>query len=430
MIHKILMLILFSGTFIYSQWIDNPGYKQKATELSLLSITSLHIHEERVMVNGSNATGSYSLLYSDDDGSTWTEAIYGDKTISMTVFASISADTIFTYGSSIFGTKAMHISTDKGNTWTKLDGDFSVLPLFFVPSEMAGNSERIILTGLDNNNGVVMTEDHGKTWSTLDVFGTEGNRVNINALLEVNNEFFAAGEGFYKANFDSMKWSLVNNLEVLDAVYENDKFYGSDVKIFESSDFGVNWTDHEILGSNLGERITIIGDKLFVSIAEAGNPRVVMFTNLADEVDITEGLTDYSQSSRILKWVNNSASIYAIRSTSTSLWQYKFSGATAIDDDSQVTEFQLFQNYPNPFNPATTITFSIPDINIYQSGSSNVVLKIYNLLGETVAELINENLAAGVHTVDFDASNLNSGIYFYELKTGNFLSTKKMILLK
>ncbi|MCF8413305.1 MAG: hypothetical protein K9G44_07825, partial [Melioribacteraceae bacterium] len=74
MIHKILMLILFSGTIIYSQWIDNPGYKQKATELSLLSITSLHIHEDRVMVNGSNATGSYSLLYSDDDGSTWTEA--------------------------------------------------------------------------------------------------------------------------------------------------------------------------------------------------------------------------------------------------------------------------------------------------------------------------------------------------------------------
>jgi hypothetical protein len=85
--------------------------------------------------------------------------------------------------------------------------------------------------------------------------------------------------------------------------------------------------------------------------------------------------------------------------------------------------YSLEQNYPNPFNPSTTIRFSIPEQGL-------VTLKVFNLLGEEVATLINSELTNGNYEVDFSASNFSSGIYFYTLKAANFVSTKKMILLK
>ncbi|MGB5530252.1 MAG: T9SS type A sorting domain-containing protein, partial [Ignavibacteriaceae bacterium] len=91
-------------------------------------------------------------------------------------------------------------------------------------------------------------------------------------------------------------------------------------------------------------------------------------------------------------------------------------------------EFALEQNYPNPFNPSTRIRFNIP--SDVKGQRSNVVLKVYDLLGNEVALLVNEDKPAGTYNVDFDASNLPSGVYFYQLKAGPFIETKKMILLK
>jgi TctA family transporter len=88
-----------------------------------------------------------------------------------------------------------------------------------------------------------------------------------------------------------------------------------------------------------------------------------------------------------------------------------------------VNEFRLNQNYPNPFNPSTKIDFSIPK-------ASNVEMKVYNVLGQVLATLVNAPLAAGNHTVTFDAQNLASGVYFYSIKAGEFSSVKKMMLLK
>ena len=85
--------------------------------------------------------------------------------------------------------------------------------------------------------------------------------------------------------------------------------------------------------------------------------------------------------------------------------------------------FELAQNYPNPFNPSTTISYSVP-----QSGL--VTLKVYNVIGQQVAELVNEVKQAGTHRVELDASSLPSGVYMYKLSSGNFVSTKKMVLIK
>jgi hypothetical protein len=85
--------------------------------------------------------------------------------------------------------------------------------------------------------------------------------------------------------------------------------------------------------------------------------------------------------------------------------------------------FELTQNYPNPFNPSTNISFTIP-------ASGDATLKVYNLLGQEVATLVNERMNAGSHTVNFDASRLASGIYIYRLTSGGFTQTRKMTLIK
>jgi hypothetical protein len=85
--------------------------------------------------------------------------------------------------------------------------------------------------------------------------------------------------------------------------------------------------------------------------------------------------------------------------------------------------YSLEQNYPNPFNPETKIKFSIPK-------SSGVILNIYNELGERVIELVNQNLNAGNYELNYDASGLSSGIYYYRITAGVFSESKKMILVK
>jgi hypothetical protein len=90
-------------------------------------------------------------------------------------------------------------------------------------------------------------------------------------------------------------------------------------------------------------------------------------------------------------------------------------------------EFSLSQNYPNPFNPVTKIKFSIPSIG---NGRDRSAIKIYNALGREVQTLVNQSLQPGTYEVDWDASNHPSGVYFYELTSGNFAETKKMVLLK
>ncbi len=108
---------------------------------------------------------------------------------------------------------------------------------------------------------------------------------------------------------------------------------------------------------------------------------------------------------------------------------------TIVDVEEEGNElpvnYRLSQNYPNPFNPTTTIEYSIPNVGAKDfSPIQNVQLKIYDVLGREITTLVNEKQSPGNYSVKFDASNLPSGIYFYTLRAGNFVATKKMILMK
>lgn len=110
------------------------------------------------------------------------------------------------------------------------------------------------------------------------------------------------------------------------------------------------------------------------------------------------------------------------------LRQIDFSGSFIYTSEITINnsvpaEFQLSQNYPNPFNPSTQINYSLPQ-------SSDVLLKVYNVLGQEITTLVNGKQAAGKYDVKFDASRLSSGIYYYTISAGSFNETKKMILMK
>ncbi len=110
------------------------------------------------------------------------------------------------------------------------------------------------------------------------------------------------------------------------------------------------------------------------------------------------------------------------------LVQVDYDGTITYSDPIEVSgavveKYSLEQNYPNPFNPSTVINYSIPT-------DGNVTLKIYDVLGNEVAELVNGKISAGTHKVTFDASGFSSGIYFYTIQADNFRSTKKMMLIK
>jgi len=101
-----------------------------------------------------------------------------------------------------------------------------------------------------------------------------------------------------------------------------------------------------------------------------------------------------------------------------------------VEDEKNiiVDEFKLYQNYPNPFNPTTKIRFTIPS-NV-KSETSNVSLKVYDVLGNEIVVLVNEEKPSGSYELTFGVTALPSGVYFYQLRAGNFVETKKMILLR
>jgi photosystem II stability/assembly factor-like uncharacterized protein len=130
-------------------------------------------------------------------------------------------------------------------------------------------------------------------------------------------------------------------------------------------------------------------------------------------------------------------SIYDAASGNTGMlkaWGLKLYYAIPVDVESDYSiipdDYVLFQNYPNPFNPSTKITYQIPASLNPSKGGTLITLIVYDILGSEIATLVNEEKAAGKYEVQFNASQLSSGIYFYQLKADEFIQTKKMVIVR
>jgi len=137
--------------------------------------------------------------------------------------------------------------------------------------------------------------------------------------------------------------------------------------------------------------------------------------NDADENNARQSVLTYSPVNQNNSWNN------------VSLWLYTWIGNTMLGADDEnvalLNKYTLSQNYPNPFNPTTQIIYSLEKPGL-------VTIKVYDILGRFITTLVNEQQNSGQHTIDFNASDLSSGIYFYQLNSGSFLSSRKMILMK
>jgi hypothetical protein len=193
--------------------------------------------------------------------------------------------------------------------------------------------------------------------------------------------------------------------------------------VFRTTDYGVNWLD---ISGNLPDIPvnSIVIEYNADSILYVGTDAGVFYTENfgAEWAVLGTGLPNspvfdlnYHQPTQKLVAGTHGRSLFEIDLT----------GITGIEQDRNpvVDDFILYQNYPNPFNPITTIKFST-------THRSHIILKVYDVLGNEIAELLNEERSAGTYSVEFDASMLASGTYFYKLQVGVNTEVRKMLLLK
>ncbi len=189
-----------------------------------------------------------------------------------------------------------------------------------------------------------------------------------------------------------------------------------------------NWVNKTITTYTLNSIDNIL-EKL---IQKYSNGNIINSTLVLNDYDLNENCI----LSRGFKWVNqtwtpssnNLTVTYNNNTEGETYWaqivEMQYITITGVDDKTNTpNSFTLYQNYPNPFNPATTIKYSIPNSNM-------VSIKVFDILGKEVTTLVNEQQNSGIHEVTFNAENLSSGTYFYQLKCGEFTETKKFLLIK
>lgn len=178
-----------------------------------------------------------------------------------------------------------------------------------------------------------------------------------------------------------------------------------------------------------GKSFNVTGYNIYRGLGTVPNPMYVNFSYLT-----SVGSTQYSYVDEQYNIGNGWYGFYKVAAVDeTTESEFSNIAITGIDAFSKVgqldtgnnfiLDYSLAQNYPNPFNPTTTISYSL-------SISSRVSLKVLDILGREVAELVNEQKEAGTHMIKFDASNLTSGIYLYQIKIGDHSETRKLILQK
>jgi photosystem II stability/assembly factor-like uncharacterized protein len=266
----------------------------------------------------------------------------------------------------------LYVSTNTGISWIRTSLNYAIISLCTL-----GNN---IFAG--TNNGVYLSTNNGNNWSQ-----TALNHQYINVFATIGSYIFAGTDeyGLYVSTNNGTSWyqTALNHPYVYSlATFENNIFAGTLEGVYFSTNNGVNW-----LQKNQGF-----------------NPIPTTINELLIANNYIFAGTDGNSIFR-----RSYSEIIGIQNISTEI----------------PSGYSLHQNHPNPFNPTTKIKFDIAEHSVGQT-----FLSVYDITGREIQTLVNEKLNPGTYEVTFDGSNFASGVYFYQLKTGDFIETRKLVLLK
>ena len=336
-----------------------------------------------IILIGDNGTG---IFRSTDYGLTWSQE-YSTSGEIPTVAVDLTNPGV-AWATKWSGGGGLLKSTDFGDTWTAQNG-FNGTNMWGVHTQPTDGN--VVIAGCYSCGNTWRSKNSGQTWYQIPI---SSSNYQI-AIVDSMNQFSAQGAGFYK--LESQFFIPVELTSFTASVIKND------AQLFWSTATELNNLGFEVEKSFDNENFEKIG---FVpGFGTTTEPKNYSFT----VENIVAGLQYYR------------------------IKQIDFDGTETVYNSVEVegpvpNEFALYQNHPNPFNPSTTISFSLPV-------DSDVKIRLYNMLGQTVSEILNKGFQAGTHEFEFNANGLSSGAYIYTIEANgvngkNFASTKKMILIR
>jgi photosystem II stability/assembly factor-like uncharacterized protein len=332
----------------------------------------------------------------------------------------------------------IHQTTDGGNSWQKnvistTEGDFAVIIQF-----VDINNGWLLIFNFSTQTSInLKTTDGGNNWNPYIGAG-------IFFFVDANNgwSFYGSGQNgseppFYILNTTDggTNWAYQhtdNNVGGYNAIYfpdvNNGWIVGDAGKVLKTTDGGTNWNIVTNSGINPNDRSKTVffldANNGWISSKDGNGFGIIQHTTDGGASWTTQGtpLVDPQGGNAIFSICFADAQNGWLTADYGKICRY--TGTTGVENNNNSpNDFSLMQNYPNPFNPVTKISWQSP-------AGSHQTVRIYDVLGNEVATLVDEYREAGINEVSFDARNLSSGIYYYRLISGSFSETRKMILLK
>ena len=410
----ILLLLLSQGST--AQWYVIP-------ELQYAAITCLMVtNDSTVFVGGHQGL----LLRSTDAGRSW-ENVWGAN-LGDTVLSLGSGDRYLYAGT--FGVSSVHRSTDNGTSWNVSN---TGLPGSMVVRAFNSTSSKLFVAG---NTGVFSSTDWGGQWRA-DTVGLRLEQPYPGYEFAGNSGITSVGSvlytikrdpgGVYTSPEDTVAWipiGLDNNWGYAIVVLDTNVIAGTRSGVFLYTGSGSTWIPRNSgLPGFMFDCLLTVADSLIIAFIAGYTESGVYVTSDLGEHWIHVDIDDFAGMPVHAMITTNEDVIVG---TEMGAWRKPIAEIlTSVGQGSNKipTTYALFQNFPNPFNPSTTITFSLPQ-------ECDVLLRVYSILGEEVATLVNSRKHAGTHSVEWKATAYPSGVYFYMLATKEATFSGKLLLIR